>query len=391
MALHQSQQFLEAVKRSQHPLICVPAQGGPDGYATALGLARVLRRLEKNPVIVATDGLPAKNLHFLEDHQHISPVLENLQKFTIELDASQTRVDELSYEIKDDRLYVYLSPKKGAWQEKDIKLSTSDYRYDLIITVAAQDLEILGRHFHENPDFFFTTPIINLDHNPANEHYGQINVVDLTASACGEVAHDLIAAIEPELIDAQVATAFLTGMVAKTKSFKSKNVTPKTLMTASRLIARGAERAIIVDNLYRTRSVATLRLWGRTLARLKVNEEAKLVWSLLSQQDFMHAGGEEDDLVDVIDELIASSPEAKIVALIYEDRDQNICAIIRAENPLDAVSLTSNFRPSGTREEARLCFTKSGKAGSGSAGKTIVQVEKELIKHLTEQGKKLGL
>ena len=83
MALHQSQQFLEAVKRSNQPLICVPAQSGPDGYATALGLARVLRRLEKNPTIVATDGQPNKNLHFLENHHEISPSLENLQKFTI--------------------------------------------------------------------------------------------------------------------------------------------------------------------------------------------------------------------------------------------------------------------------------------------------------------------
>lgn len=386
MALHQSQQFLEALKRSSKPLICIPAGAGPDGYATALGLSRVLRRLEKNPTVVATDGLPNKNLHFLEGYHEISPSLENLQKFTIELDASQTRVDELSYEIKDDRLYVYLSPKQGAWQEDDVKLSSSDYRYDLIITVAAPDLELLGNHFHQNPDFFFKTPIINIDHSPANEHYGQINLVDLTACACGEVAYDLINAIEPELIDEHTATAFLTGMVAKTKSFKSKNVTPKTLMTASRLIARGADREMIVDNLYRTRSIATLRLWGRALARLKVKEEAKLVWSLLSKQDFMHAGGEEEDLADVIDELITSSPEAKIVALLYEDQDNNICAIIRAEKPLDAIALTSNFRPAGTREEAHLCFTKSG-----GAGKTIVQVEKELIKHLAEQSKKLHL
>lgn len=381
MALHQSQQFLEAVKRSRKPLICIPAGAGPDGYATALGLHRVLKRLEKEPAIVAADGLPAKNLHFLEDHRQISPALENLQKFTIELDASQTRVDELSYEIKDDRLYVFLSPKKGAWQEKDVKLSSSEYRYDLIITLCAPDLELLGQHFSENPDFFFKTPIINIDHSPANEHYGQINIVDLTAAACGEVVHDLIESVEPDLIDPSTATAFLTGMVAKTKSFKTKNVSPKTLMTASKLIARGAERETIVDNLYRTRSVATLRLWGRTLARLKVKEEFKLVWSLLSQQDFMHAGGEEEDLADVIDELIASSPEAKIVALLYEDSENNVCAIIRAEKPLDAVALTSAFRPSGTRDEARLCFTK----------KTIVQVEKELIKHLSEQAKKLGV
>ena len=305
----------------------------------------------------------------------INPRLENLRQFVIELDATKTKVDELSYEIKQDKLYVYLSPKKGFWDQKDVRTSTSGYRFDLIICIGSPDYESCAHLYSENPDFFFRTPIINIDHSPENEHYGQMNVVDMTASACGEVCHDLINAIEPGLIDEHIATTFLTGMIAKTKSFKTHNVTPKTLQTASKLIAKGADRNEIVQQLYRTRSVPTLRLWGRALARLKADEDANIVWTLLSQQDFLHAGGEEADLPDVIDELIASTPNAKVVVLVYEMADRNICAIIRAERPLDAITLTSGFSAVGTREEVRLCFTK----------KTIVQVEKDLIEKIKTQ------
>ncbi len=378
MALRESQQVFEAIKRSTHPLICIPSGAGADQYASALGLAKVLDKLEKKSVIAAADGKPSKNLKFISGHEDIVQYLENLQRFVIELDASKTKVDELSYEIKGDRLYVSLSPKKGFWNEKDVRTTSSGYRFDLIICIGSPDYESCAHLYSENPDFFYRTPVINIDHSPENEHYGQINVVDLTASACGEVCHDLIESIDAGLMDEEIATAFLTGMIAKTKSFQTNIVTPKTLQTASKLIAKGAKRDQIVQHLYRTRSISTLRLWGRALARLKADEETKIVWTMLSQQDFLHASAEDKDLPDVIDELIASSPDARVIVLLYENTEQNICAIIRAERPLDAIALCAKFNAAGVREEVRLCFIK----------KNIVQVEKELIEHLKSQLKK---
>jgi nanoRNase/pAp phosphatase (c-di-AMP/oligoRNAs hydrolase) len=371
MALGETQQILEMIKRSSRPLICVPANAGADGYASALGMARVLRKLEKRPEIVAADGAVPKQLSFLSGQDDVKTELEHLQQFVIELDATKTKVDELSYEHKDGKLYVYLSPKNGFWRPEDVQTSASGYRYDLIICIGSPDLESCAQLYADHPDFFYRTPIINLDHSPANEHFGHINAVDVTACATGEVCHDLIEAIEPGLIDEDIATAFLTGMIAKTKSFKEQTVTPKTLQTASKLIARGANRDAIVQNLYRTRSVSTLRLWGRALARLKADEDAKIVWTLLSRQDFMHAGAQENDLPDVIDELIASSPHAQVVALIYES-GEDVRSIVRAERPLDATLLTAPFNPSGTREETRLLFPK----------REIVSAEKELVTHL---------
>jgi len=369
MALQTHQQFLETIKRSKTPLICVAQGAGPDGYGSALGIARVLQKLEKQPQIVAVEETPTKQISFLTDHGLIKNRLENLQQFVIELNAKETPVEELSYELKEDRLYVYLSPKKGQWSKEDIQLTASAFRYDLIIVIGANDLEACGHLYLENTEFFLRTPIINIDHSPSNEHFGQINAVDLTACACGEVCHDLIDSFEAEFIDEEVATAFLTGMIAKTKSFKHKNVTARTLQTASKLIAKGARRDMIVHHLYRTRSVETLRLWGRALARLKSDESINAVWTLLSQQDFLHAGAKEQDLPDVIDELLSTSPQAKIIIVLYEDAQKNACAIIQTDHEYHALQLLSPLNPTGNSREARL-FLKD---------KHIVDAEKLIL------------
>lgn len=378
MALKQPQQIFETIRRSRTPLILVSRGAGADGYASALGLSHVLKKIDKEAPVVAADGPAPQQISFLKGHDAIRHCLEQLRTFVIDVDTSKTRVDGVSHAHEENRLRFTLTPKQGFWNEADVRVSTTEYRYDLIIALGGSDLEAFGPFYEQNPDFFFRTPIINIDHCPANEHFGQINLVDLTASACGEVCHDLVHAYEPELFDEDIATAFLTGMIAKTKSFKTPNVTPKTLQTASRLMARGGRRDEIVSHLFRTRTVSTLRLWGRALARLKHEPKAKLVWTLLSQQDFMHAGAEERDLPDVIDELISSSPDAKLVLLLYEDGDRNVCGLLRAERPFDAVALAAPFNPAGTREEARMIFT----------GKSIVQVEKDLLPRLSESAAK---
>lgn len=375
MALKETQQILETIKRSSRPLICIPRSSGADGYATALGMARVLDKLEKRADIVATDGATPAHLRFLPGHDRVLPSLERLRRFVIELDATKAKVDELTYEMKDGKLLIHLAPKTGSWEEKDVALTASGYRYDLIISLGAADLESFAHLYADQPDFFYRVPIINVDHRPENEHFGHLNVVDLTAVATGEVCHDLVESIEPGLIDEEVATAFLAGMIAKTRSFRTRNVTPKTLSTASRMVASGARRDDIVHHLYRTRSVQTLRLWGRALARLKSDARTQLVWTLLSRQDFLHAGAEDADLPDVVDELIASSPDAKVVALLYEASEGGVVGILRAERPHDLLATVSPLRPSGTREDARVAFP----------GSTIVQAERDLLACFTEK------
>lgn len=375
MALRESQQIFETLKGAKRPLIVIPRSGGADGYATALGLKQIFNKFGTSADIVAADGRTPKSLHFLPEHEQVREGLLNIRKLVVELDVNDTKLDELSYNIEDGILNIHLSPRQGFWKREDVRARHSSYRYDLIVSLGAQDYASHGDLFHEHSDFFYRTPVINIDHSPANEHFGNINHVDITATACAEVLHDLIVHAEDDLIDEHVATCLLAGMIAKTKSFKTPNVTPKTLETAGRLMQRGANREEIVLNLYRTRSVETLRLWGRALARLKSDKHAGIVWTVLSQQDFMLAGAMEEDLSDVIDELITNSPEAKVIVLLYEDQDRNVCGIIRAERPLDAITLAAPFGAAGTREEVRLCATN----------RTLPQIEQELIPYIQKQ------
>ncbi len=374
MALPLHTQFWQMLEHSHRPVVVLPSGAGADGFASAFALARMAEHLHKTLDIVAADSAPS-SLAFLKNRPRVAPRFGALRKFVIDVNVAKTALGELSYDVKDGWLSVYLTPQQGTWTPDDLKTRTGTYKYDLIIVLGAQDLDALGILFLEHTDFFYASPIINIDHVPANEHFGQVNLVDVTTSSVGEVLLTLVLSNKEIELTEELSTLLMTGMIAKTKSFKTPNVTPMTLNRASQLVKHGARRAEIVDALYRTRSVETLRLWGRALARLKKDTSVKLVWSLLTQQDFAMAGADEEALPDVIEELIQNAPEAQVVALLYEDRDKHVCGLISALKPFDSLALSVTLKPVGTRQLARICMTD----------KSLPQAEMHVIQALTER------
>lgn len=354
---------MEAVKRSTHVLVTFRKEWTIDAAATALALAQVIERKGKR-VDVVCDGFVASKQHrFLPKIASVLPSFHQLQKFVITLDVAKTKIDELSYDIEGDKLRISVTPKIGQFEGKDVTTAASEFKYDLIITIDSPDYASLGNLFSSNTEFFYHRPTINIDHEPANEQYGNVNVVDITATSAAEVVYSLLASSGEHFLTEDVATLLLAGMISKTRSFKTTTVTPKTLDIASQLVSAGARREEIVQNLFRTRSLATLKLWGRALARLKFDPVTKTAWTLLVRQDFIHAGAEEQYLPDVIDELIMNSPEAEVVGLLYEQESTTekgkvagICALVSTEKHANALGLVAGLKPEGNRKTARVCF-----------------------------------
>lgn len=372
MSLPLHDQFYQALKRSQRPLIVLKATATVDDFAAAFGIAALLGRLEKPADIVTSGGRAPESLAFLPDYHPVKGDLPNIRTLTIKVDVTRAKVDELSYAVLDNVLHIQVSPKSGAWTENDVRIAPEGYRYDLIVTVGTPDHASLGELKDAYADFFHATPTVNIDHTPSNEHFGHINIVDMTASSVSEVCFNLFRQIDDSLVDPNIATCFLTGMISKTKSFRSTSVTTKTLESAASLIAKGARRDEIVEHLYRTRSVETLRLWGRALARLKTDADHGLVWTLLTRQDFVTAGADESSLDDIVDELLSTSPASRIVAIFFEQPDDTVAVLLHCERPHDALRLGAPFRAVGTRELARLTINE----------RDVVAAEREVITYL---------
>jgi len=357
MALDTTEQIKEIIKRSKNILIILHGDPSTDAIASSLGLLLAIEKLKKRVKIVAPEFELPPYQNFLPKSKEIATELVALKKFIISLDVKKTKVEELSYDISDNKLNIYITPKNGYFETKDISSSSGRYEYDLVFMLECPDLESLGKIYENNAEFFYNTPVINIDHSPINEHYGQINLIDLTATSISEIVFELIKGLGENILDEYIATNLLAGIITKTKSFQTISVTPKSLAIASHLVASGARREEIIKNLYQTKTIETLKLWGRALARLKEDYGSRLVWSVLTQEDFKKCGACDRDLTGVIDELIVNIPEAEIISLLYQDNEK-IKALTFTVRAIDGRKLFQSYHPEGDRDFSKITFTE---------------------------------
>lgn len=358
MSLNETEQLKKLLENSKHILVVFNKHDRGDAVGAALALKTFLEKQHKQAEIAAGDFVLPKNLNFLPGAKDIQSELSHWQKFIIKVDISKAKIDTLSYDIKDNWLSIYLTPRQGTIGKNELRTAQSTYKYDLIITLNTQDLESLGSIFLNNTDLFYRTPIINIDNNPGNEHFGQINLVDLTATSASEIVYKIFNKIDFSILEKTTATALLTGMIAATNSFKTQNVTPITLNHAGQLINLGADREKIIQNLYRTRTIAALKLWGRALTHLKQDSQLKLIFTTLTHEDMARSGATIEELKGVMEELIINSPEAEMVLLLHEtDTANTINGLFLTNQKNDARQLLQSLHPEGDKKQVNFSLT----------------------------------
>ncbi len=370
MALSQEQQAIELILRSKRVLIAARQSATTDVLASVAAVLLYLNKCGKIADAVVpgfnSDNYPS----FLPASDRIRPALGAVRAFEIALDVSANPLEDLHYDIKDGKLLITVVPSNGEWSPKDVAFRHGEDRYDLVLAVDCPDVHALGELFTDHADFLYRTPIINVDCDPGNEHWGQLNLVDLTAVSSSEILYGLFSRWNRNLIDEDIATALLAGMIDKTQSFRTPNVTPKTLQITSDLMAMGARREEIVHGLWRTRSVPVLRLWGRALSRLEQDRELGLVWTTLSHQDFIEAGAGENALDGIYKELLTYAPEAKVVVLFHEMHGaapSGACVTIHAQPPFSAQELGRSFGVNaGSREKIEFCLAPNTALNEGT-------------------------
>lgn len=379
MTKEQTQQLQLQLKDKKNVLIVFDKNSKGDGICSSAAMSLFLKQMGIRSDIISTDFVLPQNYEFVKHAKKIRSNTGHLQKFILAIDIAKTGIKELSYDVIDDELKIYITPKHGSLEKAHIKTQQSGFAYDLIISIDTPDIKKLGALYMDNADFFARTPIINIDHKSNNEHFGHINIVDITSSSTAEILFEIFKRIEDAHITKPIAEALLTGMISSTNSFKTANVRHHTLARASELVKLGANRNSIIKSLYQTKSISTFKLWGTALTNLKHDKKLGLAWTTITRDELMRSGASELDLPAIIDELISNTPEADIVMLLHEhtgiEKDHTIHGIIQTEPPHDPHVLNKKIK--GTVHAQNISFVITG-------DKTLQEVEQDVLTHIDD-------
>ncbi|HEX7586582.1 MAG TPA: DHH family phosphoesterase [Patescibacteria group bacterium] len=334
MSLAPNEQFKAFLEKSEEVLILIPENPTGDAVGSAWALYFFLEKKSIRPTIAFSNNLSPK-YSYLPKPKRILNEISGARTFVLSFDTTRNKIIDLKTEKKENKYNIYLTPERGSINPKDFSFILAKFQYDLIVVLDCPDLEKLGKLYEANPDLFFEVPIVNIDWRSKNDNFGQINLVDITASSCSEILYNALAQIDYASLDKTIADCFLTGIISATDSFQKKNTTPKSLTAAATLMDRGADQQSIIRWLYKTQPLNILKLWGRAMSRLNWDEKSRLVWTGLSVEDFVQSRSEPKDVPSILEKLQENYSEGKIFMALYNDTPDSSVAIIKCLAPED--------------------------------------------------------
>ncbi|WP_370327897.1 bifunctional oligoribonuclease/PAP phosphatase NrnA [Euzebya sp.] len=190
--------------------------------------------------------------------------------------------------------------------------------------------------------------VVVVDHHAVGEAFGDIRVVDPTASSTGVLALRLIDALGAEVTSA-IADALYLAVLTDTGRFGFAATTPDDHRVAARLLEAGADHVGIARAVYESASPGFLTLVSRVTGRARVDD--RMVCSWVSIADVADTGAGDTDVDGLID-LLRKVESADVTCLLRETAAGAWRTSLRSRGAVDVAAVAQGLGGGGHRMAA---------------------------------------
>ena len=238
-------QLADQLSTSANILVTISRDPSIDQVASCLGLTLLLNKMGKHAAAVFSGTVPS-TLEFLQPEDTIEKNTDSLRDFIIAIDKS--KADKLRYKVEDDVVRIFITPYKTSISEADLEFSEGDFNVDVVVAVGVTKQEDLDSAITAHGRILHDATITSIN-TAADGNMGTINWRDPSASSLSELVTELVQMIDPSLIDEQIATALLTGIVSETERFSNEKTSSQTMSISAVLMAAGANQQLVATKL----------------------------------------------------------------------------------------------------------------------------------------------
>lgn len=201
---------------------------------------------------------------------------------------------------------------------------------DVLITLECPDVQRLPKGI-DIPTFQKDgVVVINLDHHPDNENYGDILWIEPEAAALGEMVFDLLRELKVEL-DREMAMGIYTAILTDTGSFQYSRVTTHTHLRLAEVMKFDLPTDEISRKMFKEARPNVVQLLGSVLSRVKVTEDGKLAYAELPLSELRELEVDDSETRFFIDDIDrVKGPE--VVAIFREVSDSKVKVSLRSRN-----------------------------------------------------------
>ncbi|MCB0824750.1 MAG: bifunctional oligoribonuclease/PAP phosphatase NrnA [Armatimonadetes bacterium] len=232
-----------------------------------------------------------------------------------------------------------------------IKQSTETQSPDLAVIL---DLEATHRLGSLEDVFLSAKRTIVIDHHQPHQEPGDLRIVSTYSPATAALLCDLFFDSEIE-ITPEMATCLLTGIITDTGSFKFPNTTSHSMHVSATLLEKGAKLAQVSEEVYMTKSRASVELLGYCLAHMKLDMDEQLAWTTVPNSVFQQTGATDEDTEGIVNEMLAIE-SVRVAAILREGKPGKIRGSLRSRGAIDVSQVARVFEGGGHKNASGVSF-----------------------------------
>ncbi|HKP85742.1 MAG TPA: bifunctional oligoribonuclease/PAP phosphatase NrnA [Blastocatellia bacterium] len=192
--------------------------------------------------------------------------------------------------------------------------------------------------------------VVNIDHHSTTVPFGDVNWIDPTAAAVGEMIYNLSKALGIE-VTKEIAECIYTALLTDTGSFHFSNTTERTLKIASELVRRGVEPARISQALFYSHPFSKIKLLGIVLSGIQRDESGRIAWVTMDRETMYEADACEEDADGIVNHAL-SIGEVEAVAFFKELAPDVYRVSLRSKGKNNVAKVAETFGGGGHRNAA---------------------------------------
>lgn len=230
--------------------------------------------------------------------------------------------------------------------------SIPDRQYDLCFVLDAGELKRAGEQISAFSRF---DKIINIDHHPYCEEFGDLNYVDPSASATGAMVYRIMKTAGYTL-DYDTALCVYVAIVADTGSFRYSNADPEAFTVSGELVALGINPWAVAEKLYESQPLKRLQLLALALSTLTVSKTGEFA-SITVTLDMYQKTGANSELTDGFVNYPRSIHGVEVSVFFREIKPGSFKVSFRSKGKVNVSSLAMAFGGGGHYNAAGCTLT----------------------------------
>jgi bifunctional oligoribonuclease and PAP phosphatase NrnA len=220
-------------------------------------------------------------------------------------------------------------------------------RFDAVFILDCGDLFRTGDGFEKIKN---AGTVISIDHHETNEAFGEINIVERSASSTAEVLYGLYKSMEIDF-SYNIAINVYTAVFTDTGSLRYENAAPAAFIICEKMVEAGVKPAFVAQMVYESHPKERFLLLGEVFGTLQTFDGDRIAMAHVTEKMFRETGTT-SEYTDGFSEEFRKIRGVEVSVFIRQTGEKRYKISMRSKGMIDVAQICGRFGGGGHKNAA---------------------------------------